>query len=86
MLQGTVIDLDIELSLNAANLGIQHKIPIADSIILATGIAHEATIWTQDADFEGCHKLNILIKIKVAEGMFPPQRIRHCVFQYGVKL
>ena len=53
MLQGTVIDLDIELSLNAAKLGIQHKIPLADSIILATGIAHAATIWTQDADFKG---------------------------------
>ena len=53
MLQGTVIDLDIELSLNAAKLGIQHKIPLADSIILATGITHEAMIWTQDADFKG---------------------------------
>src|SRR3990167_10241448 len=53
MLQGTVIDLDIELSLNAAKLGVQHKIPLADSIILATGMAHEAIIWTQDADFKG---------------------------------
>ena len=53
MLQGTVIDLDIEISLSAAKLGVQHKIPLADSIILATGLAHQATVWTQDADFEG---------------------------------
>ena len=53
MLQGTIIDLDIEIALSAAKLGILHKIPLADSIILATGIAHEATIWSQDADFQG---------------------------------
>ncbi len=62
MLQGTVVDLDIELSLNAAKLGIQHKIPLADSIILATGIAHEATIWTQDADFKGLPQVKYINK------------------------
>ena len=53
MLQGTIVDLDLELSLSAAKLGVQHKIPMADSIILATGFAHNATIWSQDKDFEG---------------------------------
>ena len=53
MLQGTVVDLDIETSLSAAKLGVVHRIPMADSIILATGLAHGATIWSQDADFEG---------------------------------
>ena len=53
MLQATIVDLDIEISLSAAKLGVQHKIPLADSIILATGLAHQATIWSQDADFEG---------------------------------
>jgi toxin FitB len=53
MMQGTVINLDIEISLSAAKLGIQYKIPLADSIILATGIANEAVIWSQDADFDG---------------------------------
>ena len=62
MLQGTVIDLDIELSLNAAKLGMQHKIPLADSIILATGIAHEAMIWTQDADFKGLPQIKYINK------------------------
>jgi len=53
MLQGLVIDLDIALSLSAAKLSVQHKILLANSVILATGLAHEAIIWTQDADFEG---------------------------------
>ena len=62
MLQGKVIDLDIELSLNAAKLGIQHKLPLADSIILATGMAHEAIIWTQDADFKGLPQVKYVVK------------------------
>src|SRR3990167_859153 len=53
MLQGTIIDLDIELSLNAAKLGVLHKLPLADSIVLATGLAHKAIIWSQDVDFKG---------------------------------
>jgi len=53
MMQGTIIDLDLSISLTAAKLGVQHKIPLADSIILATGITYEATIWSQDVDFKG---------------------------------
>jgi predicted nuclease of predicted toxin-antitoxin system len=50
------------LSLSAAKLGVQHKIPLADSIILATGMAHEAMIWTQDADFEGLSHMKYICK------------------------
>ncbi len=52
MMQSTIIDLNLELSLNAAKLGVQYKIPLADSIILATGLTYHATIWSQDADFK----------------------------------
>lgn len=52
MMQGAVVDLDIELSLSAAKLGVIHQIPLADSIIYATALSYEAIIWTQDADFE----------------------------------
>ena len=62
MLQGTVIDLDIEISLSAARLGVQHKIPLADSIIFATAVAHQATVWTQDADFEGLPSVKYIKK------------------------
>ncbi len=62
MLQGNVVDLNLEISLNAAKLGVQHKIPLADSIILATGLAYEATIWSQDADFKGLPYVKYILK------------------------
>lgn len=62
MLQGTIVDLTIEISLNAAKLGVLYKIPLADSIILATGQAHNATIWTQDADFKGLPQVKYISK------------------------
>jgi predicted nucleic acid-binding protein len=51
--QGLVVDLDGGLALSAAQLGIAHKLPLADSIILATAKQFGATIWTMDGDFEG---------------------------------
>jgi predicted nucleic acid-binding protein len=51
--QGDVIDLTASLALSAAELSWRLKLPMADSIILATAQAYQATLWTQDADFEG---------------------------------
>lgn len=51
--QGLVVDLDSGLALSAAQLGIARKLPLADSIILATAKQFGATIWTMDGDFEG---------------------------------
>jgi len=48
MAQGKVIDLDTRLALNAANLSIVTRLPLADSVILATAQAHHATLWSQD--------------------------------------
>ena len=53
MQQSKVVALDSALALRAAALGIRHKLPLADSIIYATAQAANATVWTQDADFEG---------------------------------
>jgi predicted nucleic acid-binding protein len=52
MQQGTVIDLDARLALDAAHISIAQKLPMADSIILATAQSCEATLWTQDEDFK----------------------------------
>jgi predicted nucleic acid-binding protein len=52
MKQGTVVDLDASIALGAAKLSVQHRLPMADSIILATARSYDATLWTQDADFE----------------------------------
>ena len=34
-------------------LSLELRLPMADSIILATAQAYDATLWTQDVDFEG---------------------------------
>jgi predicted nucleic acid-binding protein len=53
MQQGAIVDLDAPLALDAARLSVERNLPMADSVILATARAHAATLWTQDADFEG---------------------------------
>jgi toxin FitB len=53
MQQGIVIDLDAPLALVAARLSIERRLPMADSVILATAQSHAAVLWTQDADFKG---------------------------------
>ena len=53
MHQGRVIDLDTGLAIEAAELGASHGLPLADSIVYASALSHEATLWTQDADFDG---------------------------------
>ena len=52
MRQGRVVPLNDVLALDGARLSVEHHLPMADSIILATALAHKATLWTQDADFE----------------------------------
>ena len=53
MQQGLVADLDVAISLRAAGVGLRYTLPLAGSVILATAQAYDATLWTQDADFEG---------------------------------
>ena len=53
MRRGTVVQLDADLAIAAADLSADLNMALADSVILATARAHDATVWTQDADFEG---------------------------------
>jgi predicted nucleic acid-binding protein len=48
-----LVDLDAAIAVAAAQLSVEEKLPLADSIILATARAAGATLWTQDADFKG---------------------------------
>ena len=52
MYDGSVVDLDSEIALMAAELSRALRLPMADSIILATARAHDATLWTQDEHFK----------------------------------
>lgn len=53
MQQGSVVDLDASLALSAAKISAEIKLPMADSIILATARASGAILFTQDMDFDG---------------------------------
>ncbi len=52
MKQGITVNLTDDLALQAAKISLEYKIPMADSIILATARANEAVLWTQDPDFK----------------------------------
>jgi predicted nucleic acid-binding protein len=49
---GRTVDLDKEIALAAAYLSIKRKLAMADSLILATALAYNATLWTQDEHFK----------------------------------
>jgi predicted nucleic acid-binding protein len=50
---GTIIDLDRQIAVHAAHISAELKLAMADSIILATARACDATLWTQDEHFKG---------------------------------
>ncbi len=52
MQKGTVVDLSVTLAIAASKLSLEHNLPMADSIILATAQEFKATLWTQDSDFK----------------------------------
>lgn len=52
MQKATVVGITIELAIAASKLSLQYRLPMTDSIILATAYAFDATIWTQDTDFK----------------------------------
>ncbi len=62
MQQGKVIPLDTDLALAAASLGLRHRLPLADAVILATAQASDAVIWTQDSDFESLGNVKYVVR------------------------
>ena len=52
MHQGEIVPLDATMALKAARLSHDLKLPLADSVILATAQTHSAVIWTQDVHFK----------------------------------
>jgi predicted nucleic acid-binding protein len=62
MQKGTAVDLTSCVAINAAKLSLQHNLPMADSIILATAISYDCVIWTQDSDFENLKRVKFFPK------------------------
>ena len=53
MRRGLVVDLDEMLAVRAASVGRELGLHMADSIIFATALHYDATLWTLDAHFDG---------------------------------
>lgn len=51
MQKGTLVELQASLAIDAAKLSLEHHLPMADSMILATARKFNAVLWTQDSDF-----------------------------------
>lgn len=62
MMRGRVVDLDVNLALAAARVSTQLRIPMADSIMLATARQFDATLWAQDEHFENVEGVQYIAK------------------------
>ncbi len=57
MQQGTVADLTVSVALSAARISVDLRLPMADSMMLATAHVFRAVFWTQDVDFKGMERV-----------------------------
>ena len=64
MHQGRVLELTAPIALSAAGISIDSRLPMADSIMLATAQTFEATLWTQDTDFKDLPGIQFIAKVK----------------------
>jgi predicted nucleic acid-binding protein len=53
MKRGHIVELGADLAIAAAELSAESRLALADSVMLATARAADATLWTQDSHFEG---------------------------------
>jgi len=60
--KGLQVDLTAPLALSAAQISIAYKLPLADSLILATARAYDATLWTQAEHFEAIPGIKYIAK------------------------
>lgn len=64
MHQGRVVELTAPIALSAARISTDSRLPMADSIMLATARTFEATLWTQDADFKDLPGVQFIARVK----------------------
>ncbi|MCC7190299.1 MAG: type II toxin-antitoxin system VapC family toxin [Anaerolineales bacterium] len=62
MFLGAVVELDRFTALNAARLSLEHKLAMADSLILATARTNDALLWTQDEHFKNIENVQYFEK------------------------
>jgi predicted nucleic acid-binding protein len=59
-----VADLTADRASAAVVVSLKHKLPMADSLIYAAALEFNATVWTQDDDFEGLERVRYIAKPK----------------------
>ena len=59
---GTIVELNRDIAIHAANISLKLKLAMADSIILATARVNNATLWTQDEHFKGSEGVKYIKK------------------------
>jgi predicted nucleic acid-binding protein len=62
MQKGSVVPLTPSLAIAASKLSLEHNLPMADSIVLATAREFNATLWTQDSDFKNFSNVRYFAK------------------------
>jgi predicted nucleic acid-binding protein len=62
LFKGQQVDLSAPLALSAAQLSVEYKLPMADSLILATAQSYEAILWTQDEHFKSIPGVKFIAK------------------------
>ena len=62
MSYGRIVELDRKIALDAAQISLEYKLAMADSIILATARAQDATLWTQDEHFKSIQGVEFIEK------------------------
>lgn len=60
--KGIVVDLTPKLAVMAGKTSLQHALPMADAVILATTREHGATLWTQDVHFKNIQSVKYFTK------------------------
>ncbi len=60
--QYPVVEVTRDITLSASGLSVRHRLAMADSLIYATALAHNATLWTQDEDFKGLPNVKCIPK------------------------
>jgi predicted nucleic acid-binding protein len=59
---GQILPLNDELALHAAEVSLEYRLPMADSIIYASARSQDATLWTQDEHFKDLPGLKYIEK------------------------
>jgi toxin FitB len=62
MRQGRVLDLTDRRAIAAADIAGKHKLAMADAVIYSMAREFDATLWTQDVDFDGLAGVKYLEK------------------------